>query len=439
MPRNSARGAGTALLRVSARGTISTLATALLLVSAPAGAQQNGEAQQRLQPGETVLDRDRPRLDPRGVTAGGFLVFPSVSLEGEYNDNIFANPSGDDVESDYITHLRPNVSVESRWANHALNFRAGADLAAYDDYSGEDYEDYNIGVDGRYDVTRNDNLFGGASYRRGHEDRGSPDDVNGKEPTEYDNYNAFAGGEVQWNRVTTRVTATYDRLDYDDVPRAGGGTIDNDDRDRDTYEGRARISYQIQRRFATFVEGAYDVRSYDETKNSGFDRDSEGYELAVGMDFDLTGVTFGEVFAGYRSQDYDDPALETADGWDAGVSLTSNVSQLTSVRATFERSLRETTQRDASGYFTNLTTLRVDHELLRNLLLDAEASYSLNDYQGIGREDDVWSAGIGATYMVNRYAEAELGYTHSARDSSETDRDYDYTRNRVMLELTAQY
>src|SRR5581483_253950 len=40
-----------------------------------------------------VADRPHPEWDPRGVRAGGFLVFPKVTLSADFDDNIYASPS----------------------------------------------------------------------------------------------------------------------------------------------------------------------------------------------------------------------------------------------------------------------------------------------------------------------------------------------------------
>lgn len=391
---------------------------------------------QELERGETVTERQRPEVDPLGARVGGFLVFPSLTLEEEYNDNIFA--ADDDEEADFITHLQPNLLAASQWNNHALNFRGGADVGLYADNTDENYEDYNFGFDGRYDISRNDNLFGGASFANQHEERGSPDDVNGEEPTEYDTYNTFAGGEAGFNRVTVRVTGDYTRNDYDDVETSAGATINNDDRDRDRYEARTRISYEIQENFDAFVEGAYNTVDYDDAQDdAGFNRDSDGYEAVVGTEFDLTGLTFGEVFAGWREQDYDDPAFDKISAPTVGLSLTSNITPLTTVQAFVQRQVQETTSGGASGILTSTAGVSVDHELLRNLILNANANYSLSDYEGIDREDDNYRFGLGARYLVNRYFEAGAGYDHVARES--TSAGSDYTQNIFMIRGTIQY
>ena len=60
------------------------------LIGVAAGGAQG---QEPLWP-ETVVTRERPELDPLGMHAGGFLIFPALALEELYEDNIFAVNTG---------------------------------------------------------------------------------------------------------------------------------------------------------------------------------------------------------------------------------------------------------------------------------------------------------------------------------------------------------
>ena len=48
---------------------------------------------QELRRGASVLDRPKPELDPLGVRAGSFLIFPKVEVGTAYDDNVFATPA----------------------------------------------------------------------------------------------------------------------------------------------------------------------------------------------------------------------------------------------------------------------------------------------------------------------------------------------------------
>jgi hypothetical protein len=170
----------------------------------------------------------------------------------------------------------------------------------------------------------------------------------------------------------------------------------------------------------------YDWRSYDFNPDiSGFNRNSTGYTLALGARYDLTGILFADAFAGYREQDYDDPRLAAVRGPTGGAKLTWNVTRLTTITGSLTRDVRETILANSSGYFATVAELRVDHELRRFLLLDGVLSYEKDDFQGIGRTDDYYVAGISAKYLINRNLWISPGYSYRDRSSNITGASFD--------------
>ncbi len=392
--------------------------------------------------GETVTGRKRPELDALGVHAGTFFIYPKLELEESYSDNIFADE--DDEESDFITRILPSLRIDSDWANHALSLEGGADVGRYLDNTDEDFEDFHFGASGRVDVRRSTNVRARVRYQALHEDRGSPEDVNGVEPTEFDIFSADVRGFHNFGRVNVTLGGTFDRYDFDDVATTGPEPINNDDRDRDQVEGSLRVGYEIVPEYEAFIRGAYNFRDYDSTLDDGnprVNRDSDGFEVVVGLEADFGGIVFGDFFAGYRSQDFDDSQLDTLEGPVVGADITWNVTPLTTIVGRASRLIRETTRKQsgqaASGRFLTTVGLSADHELLRNLLLGANASVSHDDFEGIDRTDLIYIAGVNAKYMLNRYFYVSGGYDFRMRDGdSSTD---DFTENIFFIRLRAQY
>jgi uncharacterized protein (PEP-CTERM system associated) len=111
------------------------------------------------------------------------------------------------------------------------------------------------------------------------------------------------------------------------------------------------------------------------------------------------------------------------------------VTPLTTVRFEAASTIEETIAAGASGYTDNSFGIRVDHELMRNVIVGGNASFANQDYEGIGRTDDVTRAGLGVDYLLNRNFSLRLGYDYTDRDSNLLG--LDYTRNEVGLTLTA--
>lgn len=416
------------------RGTAALFVASLCGVAAPLpAAAQEAEEDRKI----TVLTRPHPELDPLGARIGSFLLFPTLSVGEEYTDNVFK--TDDDTRDDFVLHIAPGARLESDWNNHAAEFGFDTDFALYADNESEDYEDVSAWANGRLDITRSTNIFGGVLAENLHEDRGSPDDVAGRRPTTFDRLTANVGIAQRFNRLTVEGEGRFVDLDFNDVPAAGVGEINNDDRDRDIWLGAVKVGYEIVPRYLAFVRGTVNERDYDAQRDDlGFNRDSYGYEVVAGTEFDLTGITFGEVHLGYREQTYEDSRFDALDGLSYGARLTSNVTPLTTLQLFVDREIEETSVTTAEGYWSTSVRLTADHELLRNLIVSAYLRYGLAEYEGIDRDDDYYGAGLSATYQMNRHFGITAGYRYEERDSSGAARDEDYAENLFLIRFTGR-
>lgn len=384
-----------------------------------------------------VRDRARPGYDAVGIRAGGFMVYPEASVTGTYNDNIFASDVGE--VDDFITTLAAGIAVQSNWSRHALNLNAGLAQLLFADNSDEDRLDWNIGGNGRVDITRDTNISGGLSYAQLHEDRGAPNAVGlAAEPTEYTLFQAEAALAHRFNRVTTRIGATYADYDYDSVPLIGGGVLNQDDRDREQFTQFLRLGYDVSPDTNLYVQGTLNQRKYDQQPPVVLlDRDSDGWAIVGGADFRLTNLAQGEVYIGYQEQSFDDPTLPDISGLAFGAAVDWFVTPLTTIRINAASTVEETVAAGASGFLDQSVGLRIDHELMRNVIVGARASYANQDFEGIARSDDTIRAGLGVDYLINRNLSAGLEYGYTDRDSNVPG--LDYMRNEIGLTLRAAF
>ena len=273
------------------------LQVGLAVAQTPPEAPGGGQASPEPGRGDTVTTRPRPEFDPIGVRLGGFFLYPSVGVVERYHSNIFFTDSG--AEDDFITVLSPSLVLKSNWNNHALNLFADSDIGFYASNSDENYQDAKIGFDGRLDILRDAKLTGGFTFERAHEDRSSPDQTSAAEPVTFLRYHPKAAFIKRFNRLSTQFGADLIVYDYDDASTSGGATLNMDDRNRHELQGTARVGYEIAPRYEAFVRGSVNDRRYtDDIDDSGFERDSHGWDVAGGLAFDLSGVTSGNLFAG---------------------------------------------------------------------------------------------------------------------------------------------
>jgi len=427
--------------------SLSFLALALastVLSALPASVPANA---QELQRGETVLERRRPEVEQLGVRAGAFRILPRLETGLTYESNVFATENNRQNDTIWVT--QPRVDVRSDFNNHALNFSAGANLGRYFDFKSENYTDYRLQADGRYDVSRNGSVDGVLFHRRDHEGRSDPDlstggllsPFNYAEPVVYYTSGAEAGYTQSFNRIRARLSGLAHYTSYADTRLVNGTKPSQDDRDRWDYAGTARVGYEFIEGYEAFVQGSYSWTRYRLDQNfGGFNRDSDGYEIVAGLSTDLTGLITGEFYAGYLKRDYEDPRFKDFSGLALGGRLNWAVTQLTSVTGSVSRRVRESTYgrggQIASSYDRTIVAVGVDHELLRTLLLNGRVQWRQDDFNGVDRTDNVYTLGAGASYQMNRYLFLTGGYTYEKRNSNISG--LDFSDNLVYLRVGAQ-
>ncbi|MCW5751938.1 MAG: outer membrane beta-barrel protein [Alphaproteobacteria bacterium] len=383
-----------------------------------AGTQEDGEAGAR-----------------RGILVGGFFLNAGGEAGFRYDDNIFATPRG--KVDDLIAIIAPFVSIRSGWARHEIVLDAGATIGRYLDNSAEDFEDYSVGGEGRYDLGGGSNLFGGARFSREHESRESTDDVSGRVPTIYRKTDTFAGTNLQFGALNLRLGGTFERYDFDDVAAGMGGRINNDDRDRNIFEAGSRIGYRVSREFEPFLQFAANWRRYDlRVDDFGFDRDSRGLGAALGTRFFLGPRLEGEVLAGFMRQSYQDGAFRTRTVADFGGRLNWRVARGTRLRLNVDRSIEETTVVGSSGDLNTTGSMTLEHAIARDLVISASASYGNSKFAEVRRFDKLASVGTGLKYFVTPNVYAAVDYQFIRRESNVPAGNYD--ENLVYFRLGAE-
>jgi hypothetical protein len=379
---------------------------------------------------ETVFRRPRPDYDPLGVRMGSFLFFPSGTLTGTYDSNVFAVQSG--VKSDFYVGEHPSLNVRSDWNLHAIGFSASGDFKQYASLSTENVNNGSAELVGRYDIANAEYFSGDAIYQLGHEDRSSPNAAFGKNPTEYHLMGFDFAYVRQPGRLGLRIDANLTTWDYNNATNGvTGATINQNFRDRNEWVIAPRLSYEIIPGYQAFVRLIGNERQYFSQElgagpqGQNVRRNSHGWEIDGGTAIALTSITTAEVYVGYLQQDYENPLIPSVSAPSFGGNLIWNVTPITTVRASFSASVAETTLVLASSSYEYGAQLTVEHELLRNLLLLGSAGYVRDDYQGNPRKDNTFGANAGARYLLNRNWSATTDLTFSRLDSNVAGGGYD--------------
>lgn len=373
---------------------------------------------------EPAKATDEPLREPVGIHAGGFLVFPKLEIGERYEDNIFATKN--DRQSDFATIISPSISAESTWSRHGLGLQAFGEFRRFAEHQTEDTEQGGINLTGRLDISGADYVSQFLSFSREAQDRSESDDTGTRRPPLFNHSVARTRYAHEFSDLEFRVDGDVERFEY----IAGFDA----DRDRLEFGVEPRLSYRLSPYFTPFVALGYLDRNFDAAVNrAGVDPDSRTYDATLGFGFMLDPALSGELAAGAFHTDFDDSTLDPVTSPLVEGTLSWDVTRLTTVTGTISRREAVAATTDNSSKIVSAASLRIDHELLRNVLLDGEVSYRNEDFQGSDRVDNRFDVEIGSTYLLNPNASISLDYRYSNR-ASNVDAG-DFVDNLVQLSL----
>jgi len=395
----------------------------------------------------SVRERPRPEYQAAGIHLGGFMLFPKLTSSFTYDDNIYALHTH--AIGDEIFTVNPELDLQSTWSRNSLAAYVRLQQDWYMQHSSEDATQYGAGIDGKYEFGHS-TLTAGVDYGHYALPRTAANVVNGstssiatlsKHRITYDYTAANVELAHTFNRLRLSARADYQLYSYQNGLTPGGIPVIEvgQNHNVETYTGKAE--YAVSPDTALFVIGAYNQRYYDiqpPDPRVTLDRNSTGYNVGGGINFDLTHLVRGEVQVGYLDQEYASPLLKPIKGVSAKGQIEWFPSQLTTVTATVNRDVGDSGIIGSAGFLATNGGIQIDHELMRNVILTANATVGQDQYQGISRTDDLWGAGVSANWLLNRAVGITFAYAHLNQSSHGADRGPSFGDNRLTVSLVLQ-
>lgn len=416
------------------------VAGALMSVTNPVRAQiaELGREQQH-----RTKDARDTGYEPVGARFGVFRVLPRLEFGALWDDNVFATEA--DERSDTIFRAAPSVRLTADTSRYLWDIRADLEHLEFDEFEDESRTNYGAGTTIATEILRDTTLRGRLNYDLSHEDRGDPNSqFTNVEPTEFTTLDTGVSFERAVSRLIVGADLDYRKIDYDDVRRINGTIENGDDRDRSLTSVGGKVGYELSPGYRALLRAFYHWVDYDEAVDDlGFDRSSDGLRITGGIRFELTRLLTGEIFAGYLRRTYDDARFKTINEPTFGAGLSWSPTELTTVRLNADRSVEETIFSGYQAYLSSSASLRLEHELSRQISINGGVQYSNLDYvRSIGsttlpRDDDYYGASVGVRYRLNRLLYALAGYEWYNRETNALDTDF--KRNRLRVAVGAQF
>ena len=367
------------------------------------------------EPGVTVASRERPDYARLGVRLGSAIIRPEVSQAYGYDDNVTATPQA---------HGSPVVQTN-------INLRAGTDLSRYGVTARLTVDDLRY-LDLPKQSATNWTVALGGAYQPGHDtvsldylhvnQNQTPRDLNTPlldQALAYRVDSLTAGYGVAFSRLLLRPELSVSRYDFDDGTAAGQPFAQRF-RNRIAVMPSITAGYELAPRRDIVVVVRNVAASYTTRTPGTPGRDFNDTTVLAGIDYDGGGPWRYRLLGGYEVRQFGSAAYKTIAAPVGEGSVIYTPTGLTTVTGTVVRRIQDSADETTVGFTETTVKLAVDHEYLRNVLLRGQAALSLDDNNGGGGQQTIYSAGVGATWLLNRNVRLGATYDFTARRSGST-------------------
>jgi hypothetical protein len=384
-----------------------------------------------------VLERPRPELEPLGIQTRLGLLTPSANASAVYDSNIFATQAN--TTDDLVLHLHPEFKLDSGQGIFQYLATGYGELVHYTAHDTLSNLNGGATLSTSYAPTADFTLRSDTAAKYGHQDPASfavsiPNTKVESLPP-YSVLSQSFSGTQEFNRLGASLSAGYLREDYSNIT-IGGILFDQGVLDANAFSIGPKFSYALTPLTRVFLQAEYLRRDYDFPL-----RNSNTYTVTTGSDFEITRLTKGSVFAGYRVRQYDSASIGTVATPSYGINVSWYPSELVTVLASGKQDYSDTTVTGPSGApaVLDIKTFKteVDYEMRRALVLSVSGAYENDDFGTANRVDNTLSAGAVMTYTLNRNAALFGQYKYTNRLSSLSG--FNYDRHQIGVGLRVQY
>lgn len=375
---------------------------------------------------------------PSAVYAEGNLhvgtleIDPFVSIEQEYDDNIFLEPNNQEND-DWITTTTLGVGLQmpivvEREEDFLFKAEYTADIIEFWDQNEQDRVDHNF-------LAAADFAFANDLTLKIAEDFKKTADPPNSELTSLE--------KRLRNAVDLVLGYAREKIGFD----LGYKNIKDDYNNFNSLDKYKHVItttayYQLFPKTSVFGEYNFGKIAYDSDVTNS---DSKYHQLRLGVKGELAPKLTGVVKAGYKNTSYDDSSKDDFKGLTVFGNLGYDLRERTKLNIYGERSSVESTYSINSYFVSNKTGLNCEHQLLEILFLTGGASCQLNKYPDettessvtAKRKDYIWSGGIGLRYEAKKWVFVETSYEYKQRDSKFAA--FDYKDNKFAAKITCLF
>lgn len=365
-----------------------------------------------VEPGVTVLSRQRPEYDSLGIRLGEITIRPELQESVGFDDNVLGQPShraSAVIETNARLQVLYDHSDTTAFSTLTVNDNR------YPEQNQQSFTNWTAALGGTHQ-------FGRDTLSVAYEHLNLNQTVRDLDVPQLDQALQFRVDTVRlayhavFNRLSAEPALNVSNFDFDNGTVAGQPYLQTY-RNRVVIEPSVTFRYELAPRRNLVLVARDSVASY-KTQISGTPRrDYNDIAGLFGLDFD-EGIFRYRLLAGFESRRFSSPQIKSIQAPVVEAEVVWNPTGLTTVTGRATRRILDSADETTVAVTQSDVGLRVDHEFRRDILLRASGAALVDEYgRGQGGQQS-FTAGVGGTKLLNRNMQLGLDYDFTRRIST---------------------
>ncbi len=376
---------------------------------------------------QSFLQQPPPDYTPQGIRLGDFVLHPQVQESLGTNSNVQGEAGSKGSPTIETTGM---LQGQSNWSRDSLGIDVDIDNVQTPRVSGLNYTNYTASIAGSLDIGR-DKLSGAYSYLNVNL---LPNQIGGlglNEVLPVVTNDMRASYAAQFASIAIVPSITVDTYRYGNAV-VGGGVQSYGYLNRDLYTPGVALRYELapQRDLVFVLRGT--SAQYLTVQAGQPGRDYVDLQALAGLDFAASGVVRYRALLGYETRSYrsaqipdvSSPIVEAAAIW--------TPTRMTTVTGAVTHRIEDAIETDIYNYTYTELRVAAEHQLYRNVLLQAYVDVQRANYAQQGGIQTTYGGGVSVAWLLNRNTRlrASVDLTDARAPAPG-----DYTRNVFLLQL----
>jgi hypothetical protein len=406
-----------------------------------------------------------PGFKQGNLHLGKLRIHPSFHERLQYDDNIFkvsgthrkmegqdsvttnTSRQTESKESDIMNIASPGVRLELPLGDRILKGKIKqlglnwqSDFISYDDNASQNQDNHYVVGSVTLEVLKGYDLTLNHNFQHTNVGAGSETDQLHARDT-----NSFGIG-LKMSQLIRSLKKLDIEISYQNFDQDYSETqLERANRNEDSYS--ISISYKLTPKITiNFPQYTYSVINYDKNRpeigiNTDPLSDSHTNSLTGGISWKATAKTTGYFNIGYTNREYE---KDEHQGYDTNASAVWNTSDVDSyimvggvttrlpwntlLDVNIYRQLREAEfTAKSNSYFSTGGNFTISKKY-RKLFTDFTAGFFQTDFNGVNREDNIYTLAVNASYAVTKWSQIEAGYSYRDKD---TNTDFDRESEQI--------